>query len=43
VAERSQARTERHPGLSRGGLVVGIVVVTLVGSGVVFLIGRFLR
>jgi hypothetical protein len=31
------------PGFSRFGLFVGIALVTLVGSGVVFLIGRFLR
>jgi hypothetical protein len=43
VAERSRAPADRPPGLSKLGLFVGIVVVTLIGSGVMFLIGRFLR
>jgi hypothetical protein len=31
------------PGFSRLGLFLGIAIITLIGSGVVFLIGRFLR
>jgi hypothetical protein len=36
-------RPPAMPGFSRFGLFIGIVIVTLIGSGVVFLIGRFLR
>jgi hypothetical protein len=46
VAEPSSGRSERPrptPGFSRFGLFVGIVIVTVIGAGVVFVIARFLR
>ena len=41
MAEPSRKRSD--PGFSRFGLFVGVVIVTAIGAGVVFLIGRFLR
>jgi len=46
VAEPSRKPSDRPPpmpGFSRLGLFVGIVIVTIIGSGIVFLIGRYLR
>jgi hypothetical protein len=42
VAEPSSPRPD-SPEFSRGRLVVGIVLVTLIGALIVFTIGRFLR